>query len=147
MDLRNWREFHRLEKVVPSAQDVTILLAKIDEELRDASLENRAPSGRYDSAYNAVRRLCELALHACGFRDGGKEEHHAVVVQSLGFTLGMRKDDVERFQRFRKKRNMLQYDMWGQVSQTQADELLDAAKKLRVDVTDWLRRNHPELLK
>lgn len=45
----------------------------------------------------------------------------------------------------RSKRNSAEYDRVGVVSDAEAIELVEFARKLRKDVLDWLRKNHPTL--
>jgi hypothetical protein len=38
------------------------------------------------------------------------------------------------------------YERIGVVSDQDADDLVDAARQLRIDVVDWLKANHPALV-
>jgi hypothetical protein len=42
-------------------------------------------------------------------------------------------------------RSRKEYDSAGVTSEADAKELIDFAKRLRKDVLDWLKKNHPEL--
>lgn len=46
----------------------------------------------------------------------------------------------------RTKRNTVEYDHAGGVTDNNADELIEFTKELRQDVLDWLRQNHRNLL-
>jgi hypothetical protein len=48
---------------------------------------------------------------------------------------------------FRKKRNISDYERAGAVSDLEAKEMIDLAHKLNQKVRDWLKLNHPQLLK
>jgi hypothetical protein len=53
---------------------------------------------------------------------------------------------VQQFDRFRKKRNIAGYERVGSVSDQEANEMADLARRLRRDVEAWLRTAHPELV-
>ncbi len=49
------------------------------------------------------------------------------------------------FDRCRVKRNSLQYNRAGVITDTEALELLDEAKSFVQDAREWIRENYPEL--
>ena len=48
--------------------------------------------------------------------------------------------------RFRKKRNLNAYEQEGLVSDKEAAEMLDLAKRLRAMAESWFRKEHPVFL-
>lgn len=46
----------------------------------------------------------------------------------------------------RAKRNTAEYDAAGTVSQSEAAELREFTRELRIEVIDWLKANHPSLI-
>jgi hypothetical protein len=54
---------------------------------------------------------------------------------------------VNRFDRFRKKRNIIGYETAGAVSEREAGEMHELAKELRDEVLGWLKKQHPKLVK
>ena len=46
----------------------------------------------------------------------------------------------------RKKRNIVEYESVGAVTEAQAKELIEFTKRLRKDVLRWLKKNYPHLL-
>lgn len=44
----------------------------------------------------------------------------------------------------RIKRNVVEYDYVGGVTEKDADELIDFVKTFKQDVEIWLEKNHPE---
>jgi len=86
-----------------------------------------------------------VALYACGFR-ASREAHHLRVIQSLKFTVGVDKEIIGQLDQFRKKRNISDYELAGQVSDSEASEMLELAVFLRDMVKEWLKENHPELI-
>ena len=56
-----------------------------------------------------------------------------------------RKDDAQYLDVCRSKRNIVEYDQIGAVSEQDADELIEFCCELREDVLKWLRESYPEL--
>ena len=86
------------------------------------------------------------ALAAAGYR-APREQHHYRTIQSLALTIGWPAAKVDRFDRFRKKRNIGGYETAGVVSEREAREMHELAVGLRDDVFAWLRKQHPKLLR
>ena len=53
---------------------------------------------------------------------------------------------VARLDRFRKKRNISDYERAGSVSDKEVEEMLALAENLNDSVRKWLKDNHPELV-
>lgn len=146
MSLEQWRENSWLVEVKPSAQTLRDLVAIAEREIADASLGGISPDGRFDHSYDAIRCLCEAALHAVGYRVPKGQRKHERLVQSLQFTLaGKWIEQIDFLDRCRRKRHQSIYERSGVAQQRDADDLLATAKLLRGDVRDWLRRDHPQL--
>jgi hypothetical protein len=54
---------------------------------------------------------------------------------------------IQRMDQFRKKRNISDYERAGLVSEQEAEEMEALARDLRKKVEEWLKANHPHLLK
>ena len=147
MSLQQWLDNAWVIQVEASGQDVANLVAIARREIADASLEGISTDGRFVHAYDAVRSLCEAALHASGFRvpKGGRK--HERDIESLKFTLGGRwANEVDFFDRCRRSRHKTLYERIGLVQQKDADDLLQAAKELLAAVETWLQSHHPALV-
>jgi hypothetical protein len=103
-----------------------------------------ADDWRLSIAYNAALQAATAALAASGFR-AAREQHHYRTIQSLALTIGWPGANVERLDRFRKKRNIGGYETAGVISEQEAREMHELAVELRDDVLAWLREQHPEL--
>jgi len=125
---------------------VSDLFAIADREISDASLDGMSPDGRFDHAYDAVRSLCELALHACGYQVPKGPGKHQRLIESLKFTLaGEWIGGADFFDRCRRRRHKSKYERSGVAQQSDADDLLREAQRLLATVKEWLKRNHPDL--
>jgi hypothetical protein len=101
---------------------------------------------RFNIAYNAALQLAGAALAASGYRIIRSGPHHHRTIQSLLHTIGADNNTVRLFDRFRKKRNVAEYDAVGTISEQEAAEMLELARSLRQQVYDWLHQNHPTLV-
>jgi hypothetical protein len=54
--------------------------------------------------------------------------------------------DAKYLDTCRNKRNVVEYDYVGGVSEDDVDELIAFVKELREEVIQWLRANHPKFL-
>ena len=97
-----------------------------------------------NTACNAALQLARAALAACGYQ-AERDAHHYRVIQSLEFTIAMDAKSVRRFDTFRKKRNVSDYDRSDAVSELEAEEMRKLATWLRTEVEAWLEKNHPAL--
>jgi hypothetical protein len=128
-----------------SKSEINQLLAVFDRDLSDAQIVSLSADRRFIMAYSAALTIGIAALAACGYR-AGSEGHHYWTIQSLAFTLGTDPKTVEMLNKFRQKRNIADYERTGMASKKEVDEMLDMAKRLRLDLADWLKNSHPELI-
>jgi hypothetical protein len=97
-------------------------------------------------AYNAALQTATAALAAAGYR-ATRDAHHYRTIQSLAYTVGADSALIAQLDAFRKKRNIGDYERAGIISEQEAKEMLLLARDICRKVQDWLRTNHPELLK
>jgi hypothetical protein len=67
------------------------------------------------------------------------------VIHSLEFTIGADAALIRKFDLFRKKRNISDYERAHTISELEAAEMRELTEVLRKRVEDWLRTNHPLL--
>lgn len=146
MSLKDWLSKGWLVKHTPSVGEIADLFGVADRDLEDCKAEGLSPHWKLAIAYNAALQAATAALPACGYRPS-REAHHSRVIQSLRHTIGAGPALVAEFDAFRKKRNMGGYERAWVVSDKEADEIISLANKLRIDVENWFKANHPELMK
>lgn len=113
----------------------------------DVSHEEVSPDWRFGIAYNAALRLCTILLHSSGYRATGTG-HHYHTIKALSVLLGEeRRSDAEYLDACRKKRNISEYDYSGSTTDDDVAELVSFVETLKNDVIDWLKENHPGLLR
>lgn len=146
MSFRDWLANRWLVEHETNAEEIANLLSVVDRDLHDTRAHGLSVDWKFNIAYNAALQLAVAALAAAGYRVARGGPHHHRVIQSLAHTVGAGEDTVRLLDRFRKKRNIAEYDSAGTISEREAAEVFDLAHSLRRQVFEWLRRTHPSLL-
>jgi hypothetical protein len=148
MSLQNWLQIGHLIEHQATVAEVRNLLGVVDREIADAGVAGLSDDGRFTHAYDAALLLCKLALHASGFEVQKRAPgHHSLWINSLEFTLGGgQKTTLIHLSKSSKLRHTSMYDHAGVVEKQDADDLLEAARRLREEVLNWLRSQHPTLV-
>jgi hypothetical protein len=145
MSLQDWLNEGKLRTHKTSKNEIDQLMAVFERDISDAQVKGLSADRRFAVAYNAALMMAVAALAACGYR-AATEGHHYWTIQSLTFTLQLDTQTIEKFNKFRQKRNISDYDRTGMVSEREVSEVLDFSKSLRTGVTVWLKQNYPELI-
>lgn len=145
MSLQDWLKSRWLIKHQTSRQEIVDLPGMADRDLAQCRTPNLSPDWQLNIAYNAALQAATAALAAAGYR-AMREAHHYRVIQSLAHTIKADLVLIAQLDKFRKKRNISDYERAGGVSEQEANEMFALPKNLRNEVEKWLRSNHPELL-
>src|SRR2546428_9718366 len=144
MSLQQWTENGWLRSHQTSPQEVDDLLAIVARDLADAAGAISA-DWRFGIAYNAALKLCVILLHASGYRPEKTLQHYRTIA-ALPEILGEGwRDSADYLETCRRKRNIVEYDRVGVVTEQDASELAAFCRELRQEVLAWLNKNHPEL--
>jgi len=147
MSLENLLARSRLKRHKTSTREIADLLKVVDRDVTDASIKELSADRCFATAYNAALQLATIALYCKGYRPIGTG-HHFTVFQTLKHTLGEEGQDLaDYFDACRVKRNITDYDRAGQVSEKEAQELLDEAKIFKSKINEWLLKNYPGFLR
>ena len=144
MSLEDWLNEKLIEKHRPSAREIANLLHICDRDLEKVRIIELGPDWRLSIAHNAALQAATAALAAAGYRTR-KEGQHYRVIQSLAFTINTDPATIRQLDKFRKKRNISDYESAGLVTEQEAEEMVALARQLRDDVEQWLRVHHPAL--
>ena len=145
MSLKDWLKSGWLTEHKTSAQEIRNLLDVADRDLTDCLSPGLSADWRLNIAYNAALQAATAALAVCGYR-ATRDSHHYRIIQSLAHTIGADAKLINKFDQFRKKRNIGGYEQAGLVSEQEANEMISFAKRLRKEIKRWLEMNHPSLL-
>lgn len=142
--LEDWLNDKKIEKHRTSAREIASLLHICDRDLEKIKIVELGPDWRLSIAHNAAVQTAKAALAAAGYR-ARKEGQHYLLIQSLAFTINTDPAIIKQLDKFRKKRNISDYERAGLVTEQEAEEMIALAKQLRDDVEQWLRAHRPEL--
>lgn len=135
-----------LEELPPSATEVSGLLGVLDRTLEEVQGPLKYPDTRFDLAYRAVLTAATVVVRAEGARVS-RQRHHEFTFRALELMrIAGLSDRARYYDACRRKRNVAEYEMTGQVSESEAAELVAEAERLGAAVRDWLRREHPHLI-
>jgi uncharacterized protein (UPF0332 family) len=144
MSLMQWHKNGWTRKHQTSRKEISSLFAIVDRSLKDAA-GDISFDARFAIAYNAALQLCTILLYAEGYQTE-KARKHYYSIQAMSLILGEeRKKDAKYLDTCRNKRNIVEYDYAGSITEDDVNELIEYIQELRQDVADWLNENHPEL--
>jgi len=144
MSLQQWVEHGWLRPHKTSSEEIENLLQIVNRDLEDAE-RDISPDWRFGIAYNAALKLCTILLYVEGFRAERTLQHYRTI-QALSVILGKeREEDVTYLDTCRNKRNIVEYDYIGGVTEEDANELIEFAGELKKDVMKWLKEKYPAL--
>ena len=146
MTLQTWLKNRWLTKHQRSPEEVADLLAIVDRDLEDASVDRLSPDWRLSIAHNAALQLATLALAAEGNRPERLRAHERAI-QSLRLTIAADPRLVDTLDGVRRKRNLINYERAGTTSPSEANEVYRLATRLREDVVKWMVDRHPDLVR
>ncbi len=139
MSLADWLNEGKLKSHRTRKNEINQLISVYERDLKDALVINLSTDRRFATAYNAALMITIAALAAGA-------NHHYWSIQSLAFTLQPDVQTIKKFDNFRRKRNISDYERIGMVSEREVSEVIDLAKNLKTMLDQWLPENHPELI-
>ncbi|MFZ1136358.1 MAG: hypothetical protein WAN69_15515 [Candidatus Korobacteraceae bacterium] len=147
MSLEKWVEYGWLKSEATSPDEIRGLLSIIDRGLDDSKVEAISTDLRFIAAFNSALTAATIALRANGYRTSTQAGHHVKTIDSLELTIPEGSRFVQKLKALSNKRNRSSYDVAGVVSDQDLGLAIKLAAGLQRIVQDWLRKEHPELLK
>jgi uncharacterized protein (UPF0332 family) len=145
MSLQKWLEYGWLRSHKTSRKEISDLLRITDRDLLDAAGDISA-DWRFGIAYNAALKLCTILLYAEGYRPEKTLQHYRTI-QALPLILGSdHETNAKYLDTCRNKRNIVEYDYAGGVTEEDVAELIAFVNELREEVILWLNEQHPDFL-
>lgn len=146
MSLKDWVNNGWIRPHQTSREEIQNLLGIVNRDLKDAQQSVLTSDWSFGIAYNASLKLCTILLYCAGYKPARDLAHYRTLL-ALPLILGAeRTDDADYLNACRNKRNVVEYDYVGGVTQSDAEELIDFSKELRDDVMIWLNKTHPEFI-
>ena len=141
MSLADWAKNGWLRTHKPSKEEITNLFEIVERDLKDASAKGISDDWKFGIAYNAALKLCAILLHSSGYRPEKNLAHYRTL-QALPLILGDKhKSNADYLDACRKKRNETEYDFAGNISEDEAQELIDFCSEFKTEVSSWLKKN------
>lgn len=119
--------------------EVDRLLDAVSRRLEDAAHASLHPETRLEQAYHAILGCAMVGLRAHGLRVADRPGHHVVAIESLAQTLGVASERVDYLQTLRDLRNKDIYTGSAHISEAQAEEAVEEARKLARGTALWLQ--------
>lgn len=146
MSLENLRGIGQLKEHPPDAEEIERLLVAARRNLRDSRNQTISPETRFDAAYKAIMQCGLAALMLHGFRpDTTRPGHHATVIQSTPFSIGLDRKRMVVLDALRRQRSAADYT-GEDVDQSTADSCAAEARRLIDDVIAWRAVHRPDLV-
>jgi len=145
MSLEDWLREGQLKAHKSSKKEIEQLFAVYERDMADAQIETLSTDRRFTTAYNAALIMARAALAARGYRTAGEGNHYRAI-QSLAFTLQPGQKTINKFNKFRQKRNFLDYERMGIASEQELKEMIALALELHDITTEWLKKDYPSLM-
>lgn len=119
----------------------------MQRSLDDSKVDAISADLRFVASFTAALTAATIALRAAGYRTVTQTGHHAKIIESLELTIQADSKLIQKLKVLSNKRNKSIYDAAGAVSNQDLKEITKVATELHRQVTLWLRKSHPELLK
>ena len=127
MSLDDLQKQGRLRSHRTSREEIGSLLAIVERDLEDASVTLISSDRRFATAYNAALQLATIVLYCHGYRTRGGG-HHATIFAALQETqLPELSAYSGYFDSCRSKRNVMDYDRAGEITEIEKEALLQEA--------------------
>jgi uncharacterized protein (UPF0332 family) len=145
MSLKQLSNQGKLKQHKTSKDEISNLLKLVRRDLDDAKLKGLSSDISFATAYNAILQCCTILLYCKGYRTVKQVGHHFIVIETAKDILGKEYEElIDYFDSCRTKRNRADYSYSGEISKTEADELVDEAEKFYKLVLSWLKDNSPD---
>ena len=145
MTLQRYLESSWIRQHETSPQEIRDLLAIAERDIAQSQTPGLGPEWRFGIAYNATLQLATAALAAEGYQ-AERQNKHQRTIECLAWTIGLKPNEVALLDLCRRKRHTNVYDQVGAISDQEADEMLESAKRLRTQTMSWLKKRFPKLL-
>jgi hypothetical protein len=127
-----------------SKAELDNLRSIVTRSLQDAVAAGLSADARFVMAYDAARTLSLILVRSEGYRPKSLGGHYNtfLALQEADPTFATLST---YFDGCRMKRNGCEYDFAGGVTDTDADGLLKAVQKFKIDAEAWIKAHHPTL--
>jgi hypothetical protein len=145
-NLRNLEKRELLKREPTSRKEIGGFLKAAQTYLNDSKQPALSAASRFKLAYDAAHALALTALRTHNYRPSGEKGHRAIVFQTLPHTVSADVALWRTLDKYHTKRNALEYAGLLDVSENEAEDLVNTTEALLEVVLGWLKANKPDLL-
>jgi len=146
MTLKQLEQEGKIKPHRTSKKELSDLFELIKRDIHDASCSDISYDRRYATIYNAALALSTIILYCKGYQSYGKA-HHFTTFQALKIILGKDYEELaDYFDACRVKRNTLDYDLVGIVSEKEFNELMNEVERFYHFVSSWVKKNYAKYI-
>ncbi|MBI3324374.1 MAG: hypothetical protein HYZ92_03755 [Candidatus Omnitrophica bacterium] len=144
--LKQLKDSGRLETIRIERAQVAKLVRGAYQDLKEAQVTFPvSDQAAYLFAYTAMLKIGRAFLFLMGYRPKGLGQH-ATVIEVADFLLGKGFSSLtDQFDRMRKKRNLLMYDVDILISHSEAAEAFKTAESYLDRVREFMEKQDPQL--
>lgn len=132
------------ERHTTNRRELDELRSVVARNLADAAIPNLSADNRFGLAYEAALQYARMAIACAGYRIKGTSAHRTTF-DALELAMGSRVSRAASyFDRCRRKRNTLSYDMAGVATDTEVREIIRETRSFGESVESWIVGRHPD---
>jgi hypothetical protein len=124
----SWKKLLAENKVHPhkaGKKELDDLRAIVLRDLEDAAILELSDDRRFATAYNAALQTAKMSIACSGFRLASVPGHHRLTFEAALLALGSGfRDQLDVFEAYRRKRNVIDYDHAYVATHTEAQEIM-----------------------
>jgi uncharacterized protein (UPF0332 family) len=146
-NLDKWLKEGKLKPHSTSSDEIHKLFKIVNRDLADAEIQGLSSDHRFITAYNAALQLSTIVLRIYGFRTNPNQTgHHRTSIDVLSVLFEELRDLSDYLNACRIKRHICDYTSSGEISSTEASEIVEEVKEFKKFALKWIKKSHPHLL-
>ena len=146
MSLKDWLDNGWLKPHQTDLQEIANLLAIVERDLTDASINALSADWQFGIAYNAALKLCNAVLYVQGYRPENMLAHYRAIMALKEIEDKNWKHYSVYLNACRMRRNTLEYDCVNSITKEDANELITFTRAFYAEVKNYLETFFPALL-
>jgi len=146
MNLKQLLNQGKLKHHRTSKEEISNLLKLVKRDIKDAKTRGLSSDRKFATAYNAVLQSATILLYCKGYKTHGAG-HHFTIFEAMKEIMEKKYYKLaDYFDSCRTKRNMTDYTRSGEISKTEAQELIKEAEKFLKVILRWLKKKYPNFI-
>lgn len=131
--------------VLPTTKaELDSLRSIVARSLSDVAATGLSTDARFIMVYDAARTLSLMVVRACGYRPRSIGGHYNTFLALEAADPAFASLSAY-FDGCRTKRNVSEYEGAGNVTETEAEDLVKTVRRFAIDAEAWIKTNHAQL--